>query len=203
MRLNKQELPATDREKVTLFAQWLLDTRNGHIGTPDQSDPENTSWVDIPEEYCIPNDSHGISRLINFIYDDDTLYNPSAAKLHEKAIVCSKNDVADVINAKILSLLPGASRVYISYDDAIPHGHDGGEVEMLYPKEYLNTLPFLGSPPHKLELKVSTPILLLRNVNIVGGLCNGTRLIVTQLLPKVIKAQIITGTRVSQKVFLP
>nr|GFC18217.1 DNA helicase [Tanacetum cinerariifolium] len=97
---------ATDREKVTSFAQWLLDIGNGHIGTPDKSDPENTSWVDIPEEYYIPNKSHGISRLINFIYDDDTLYNLPAAKLQGKAIVCSKNDVADVINAKILSLLP-------------------------------------------------------------------------------------------------
>ncbi|GKA30476.1 DNA helicase [Tanacetum coccineum] len=52
-------------------------------------------------------------------------------------------------------------------------------------------------------LKIGTPIMLLRNVNIVGGLYNGTRLIVTQLLPNVIEAQIITGTRVSQKVFLP
>nr|GEW08518.1 DNA helicase [Tanacetum cinerariifolium] len=124
-----------DREKVTAFAQWLLDIGNGHIGTLDESDPENTSWIDIPEGYCIRNGDHGISTLINFIYDDDTLHNPPAAKLQEKIIVCSKNDVADVINAKILSLLPGTTRVYISYDDAIPHGHDGGEVEMLYPRE--------------------------------------------------------------------
>nr|GFA22128.1 DNA helicase [Tanacetum cinerariifolium] len=89
----------------------LIDEPNHLFG--DKSDPENTSWVDIPEEYYIPNNSHGISRLINFIYDDDTLYNLPAAKLQGKAIVCSKNDVADVINAKILSLLPDiVDRVY-------------------------------------------------------------------------------------------
>ncbi|GJZ20343.1 DNA helicase [Tanacetum coccineum] len=203
MRLNNQSLQPADRENVTAFAQWLLDIRNGHIGTPDESDPENTTWIHIPKEYCIPNDDHRISTLINFIYDDDTLHNLSAIKLQEKAIVCSKNDVADAINAKILSLLLGKTRVYISYDDAIPHGHDGGEVEMLYPREYLNTLSFPGLPPHRLELKVGTPVMLLCNVNIVGGLCNETRLIVTQLLPKVIEAQVITGTKVSQKVFLP
>nr|GFD34189.1 DNA helicase [Tanacetum cinerariifolium] len=87
MRLNNQSLQPADREKVTAFAQWLLDIGNGHIGTPDESDPENTSWIDIPEEYCIPNDDHGISTLINFIYEDDTLHNPSATKLQEKAIV--------------------------------------------------------------------------------------------------------------------
>ncbi|GJY48111.1 DNA helicase [Tanacetum coccineum] len=161
MRLNNQELQSAYREKVTAFAQWLLDVRNGHIGTPDESDPENTSWIDIPEEYCIPNDENRISNLINFIYDDDTLHYPSAVKLQENAIVCSKNNIADVINAKILSLLLGTTRAYISYDDAIPHGHDGGEVELLYPKEYLNTLPFPGLPPHMLELKVGTPIMLL------------------------------------------
>ncbi|GKF24149.1 hypothetical protein Tco_0076471, partial [Tanacetum coccineum] len=37
----------------------------------------------------------------------------------------------------------------ISYDDTVPHGHDGGEVELLYPKEYLNTLSFAGLPPHR------------------------------------------------------
>ncbi|GJT15509.1 DNA helicase [Tanacetum coccineum] len=203
MRLNNSNLQDIDRERVSIFAQWLLDIGNGNIGTPDDCDPENCSWVDIPEHYCIPDDGDGISNLINFIYDNETLHYPSAVKLQDKAIVCPKNDTTDIINNKILSLLPGRTYTYLSYDDAIPHGHDGGEVELLYPREYLNTLSFPGLPPHRLELKIGTPIMLLRNVNIAAGLCNGTRLIVTQLLPKVIEAQIITGTRVSQKVFLP
>ncbi|GJY17791.1 DNA helicase [Tanacetum coccineum] len=192
-----------DRERVSVFAQWLLDIGNGNIGTPDDSDPENCSWVDIPEQFCIPDDGDGISNLIQFIYDTKTLNHPSAVKLQDRAIVCPRNDTADIINNRILSLLPGRTFTYVSYDDAVPHGHDGGEVELMYPREYLNTLSFPGLPPHRLELKIGTPIMLLRNLNIAGGLCNGTRLIVTQLLPKVIEAQIITGTRVSQKVFLP
>ncbi|XP_071718057.1 uncharacterized protein [Rutidosis leptorrhynchoides] len=35
------------------------------------------------------------------------------------------------------------------------------------------------------------------------GLCNGTRIIITQLLSTSIEAEIITGTRVGQKVFIP
>nr|GEY68835.1 DNA helicase [Tanacetum cinerariifolium] len=159
-----------------------------YIGTPDDSDPQNSSWIDIPDEYCIPNDENRTSNLINFIYDDKTLRYPSAVKLQDKTIVRPKNETADVINAKILSMISGTTRTYISYDEAIPHGHDEGEVELLYPTEYLNTLSFPGLPPHMLELKVGTPIMLLRNVNIVGGLCNETRLIVTQLLSKVIEA---------------
>ena len=44
--------------------------------------------------------------------------------------------------------------------------------------------------------------MLLRNVNVGGGLCNGTRMIVTHLMSKLIEAQIITGTRVGEKVFI-
>ncbi|GJX23884.1 DNA helicase [Tanacetum coccineum] len=192
MRLNNNNLTEIEKQRRSTFAQWLLDIGNGQIGTPDDSDPDNTSWVDIPDEYCIPNDNDGLTSLINFIYDNDTLHHPSAEKLQEKAIICPKNDTADTINDKILSLLTTTTRTYLSYDEAIPHTHDGGEIELLYPKEYLNSLSFPNLPPHNLTLKVGAPIMLLRNINIAGGLCNGTRLIVTQLLPKVIEARIIT-----------
>nr|GEU70482.1 hypothetical protein [Tanacetum cinerariifolium] len=87
-------------------------------------------------------------------------------KLQDKAIVCPKNDTTNIINNKILSLLPGRAYTYISYDEAIPHGHDGGGVELLYRREYLNTLSFPGLPPHRLELKIGTPIMLLHNIAI-------------------------------------
>ena len=45
--------------------------------------------------------------------------------------------------------------------------------------------------------------MLLRNLNLTGGLCNGTRIIVTQLLSHVIETKIITRTRIGEKVFLP
>ena len=45
--------------------------------------------------------------------------------------------------------------------------------------------------------------MLLRNLNQTAGLCNGTRLIVTQLADWVIEAKIITGTNIGSKVFIP
>ncbi|GJZ29210.1 DNA helicase [Tanacetum coccineum] len=164
-RLSNDSMNEADREKVAMFAKWLLDIGDGHLGTPDELDPENTSWVDIPDDYRIPDDENGLVNLIKFIYDDHTLQHPT----------------------------PRTPHVYQSYDEALPHGHDGGEVELLYPREYLNTLSFTELPPHKLELKIGTPIILLRNINIVDGLCNGTRLIVKQLLPKLGATYIISG----------
>ncbi|OWY90618.1 Helitron helicase [Phytophthora megakarya] len=46
----------------------------------------------------------------------------------------------------------------------------------LFEQEFLNTLNFSGIPPHKIVLKVGTPIIMIRNLNSDAGLCNGTRL---------------------------
>ncbi|XP_071727805.1 uncharacterized protein [Rutidosis leptorrhynchoides] len=129
--------------------------------------------------FCIPDDENGLANLISFIYPRESLQNPSAVDLHQKAIVCPKNDAADTINSLIVDMVDGPVTTYCSYDTATPHGNDGGEAELLYPAEYLNTLNYPGLPPHELHLKKGVPAILLRNINIAGGLCNGTRMIIT------------------------
>nr|GEU32878.1 DNA helicase [Tanacetum cinerariifolium] len=147
MDLKNVEVKIEDEDAALVLLVSLPHVGNGNIGTPDDSDPDNIYWIDIPSEYFIPNDDNEITNLIDFIYDDDTLHHPSVRKFQEKAIICPKNEMADVINTKILSLLTTTTRTYLSYDEATPHGHDGGEVELLYPKEYLNSLSFAGLPP--------------------------------------------------------
>nr|GEU53686.1 DNA helicase [Tanacetum cinerariifolium] len=119
------------------------------------------------------NDENSATKLINFIYDAHILLHPTAKDLQYKAVVCMKNDTADVINAKIMNMIPGHNTTYISNDEAMPYEHDGGEVELIYPTEYMNTLIFAGIAP-ELNLKIGTPIILLRNINIIGGPRNGT-----------------------------
>ncbi|PRQ31839.1 putative DNA helicase [Rosa chinensis] len=45
--------------------------------------------------------------------------------------------------------------------------------------------------------------MLLRNLNQVSGLCNGTRLIVTNLFDRLIEAKILTGNNTGKKIFIP
>lgn len=49
------------------------------------------------------------------------------------------------------------------------------------PIKFLNSLDSPGMPPHKLELKIGSPVLLLRNID-TQRLCNGTRLCVKQYM---------------------
>ncbi|OWZ19606.1 Helitron helicase [Phytophthora megakarya] len=60
------------------------------------------------------------------------------------------------------------------------------------PEEFLYSLRILGMPPHKLNLKVSAPIILLRNINGKWSV-NGTRLQVRHMHDHYIEAKMLTG----------
>ncbi|XP_071700213.1 uncharacterized protein [Rutidosis leptorrhynchoides] len=185
------------------FSSWILDIGNGNLGIPDEEDPSNTSWINIPPEYCIKDNENGMSNLISFIYNDVLLQNPTASLLQQQVIVCPKNSDAYEINDSILCMVRRQQTTYLSLDLATPRANDGGETELLYPIDNLNNLKYPSLPPHILQLKVGAPIILLRNINLAGGLCNGTRMIIVQMRTKVIQAEIITGTRVGEKVYIP
>nr|GEV97101.1 DNA helicase [Tanacetum cinerariifolium] len=142
--------------QIQNFSTWLLNIGNGTIGDPDETDNQNTFVVHMPPELCIPDSNTALAALIHVIYDEKTLQAPTAKDMQRKAIVCPKNENADMINAQVLSLVNHQQHVYQSLDEAVPHGNDGGETELLYPAEYLNSLNFVGFPPHRLELKVAT-----------------------------------------------
>ncbi|GFZ05262.1 hypothetical protein Acr_17g0008340 [Actinidia rufa] len=72
-----------------------------------------------------------------------------------------------------------------------------------YPNEYLNSLNPPSLPPFKVELKVGCPIMLLRNIALNDGLCNGTRLMVVRCASRIIEAQILTGDKRGNLVFIP
>ncbi|KAL3614258.1 hypothetical protein CASFOL_042332 [Castilleja foliolosa] len=201
LRRHREHLDSTD--SVSEFASWLLAIGDGLLGQPDINDPQNIRHVQIPPQYLIDTSENRLLSLIYFIYDRSTLSSESPDILSTRAIVCPTNDTSDEINKLVLSLTSGDCKVYSSYDVMIPHGGTHTDLEALYPQEYLNQLSFPGMPPHVLNLKINTPIILIRNINQTLGLCNGTHLIVTQLLPRIIEAQIITGTSVGVRVYIP
>ena len=55
-----------------------------------------------------------------------------------------------------------------------------------------------GIAPHRLALAVGCPIILIRNLNIRDGHCNGTRYIVKELKPHVIRARKLNGGQNSE-----
>jgi len=95
-------------------------------------------------------------------------------------------------------LCAGEEQVYLSCDSVA----DGDEA-VQFPVEFLNSLQPAGVPSHVLRLKVGAPIMLLRNLNAMLGLANGTRLTVQVLGKHVIQAKIATRTHVGRSVLIP
>ena len=58
-------------------------------------------------------------------------------------------------------------------------------------------------PPHELQLKTNSIIMLLRNLDIAKGLCNGTWFVVRNLYENVIDAETLTGSNSGYHVLIP
>ena len=104
----------------------------------------------------------------------------------------------------MLSLFPGDENEYLSSDnlchsDFLHNDFD----ESLYSRDVLNGLKAPGLPLHKLVLKVAVPVMLLRNIDQKAGLCNGTRLLVLALGNRVVEAEIISGSNIGTRTFIP
>jgi ATP-dependent DNA helicase PIF1 len=74
----------------------------------------------------------------------------------------------------MIDMFQDGETVCHSFDSTVDDPHN------YYPSEFLNSLTTNGLSPHVLKLKLGCPVILLRNIDPVNGLCNGTRLVVRE-----------------------
>ena len=96
----------------------------------------------------------------------------------DRTFLAPLNSAVDKINESVIALFPSEEHRLLSADSVKENDDD----TLAIPVEYLNQLNSAGLPPHILQLKHSMPVILLRNLNQAGGLCNGTRLIVDRII---------------------
>ena len=164
----------------------------------------------LPNEFCVgckPNDDMQI--LIDRVFGDlQTIHdwNERMTYIVERAILTPLNKDVDIINNYIGKKCvtnedgtPIQVHTYLSADSAMQQEEENHNTP--YPEEFLNSLTISGLPPHRLDLFVGCPIILIKNMT--GGLANGTRLIITKLMTRVIEAKNATGPSQNQVVCIP
>ena len=109
------------------------------------------------------------------------------------------NDESLELNERILERLPRESRTYFSIDSVV--SDDPMEINQ-YPLEFLNSITLSGMPPHRLNLKEGCVVMLLRNLSVRQGLCNGTRLKVLTLRQNVVDCEVLTGENAGARVLI-
>ena len=151
--------------------------------------------IKLPEEFFI--DTNRGDHLVDAIFPNFSENYDDIAWVKSRAILCPTNEECRYINSLLLEQIPGSVYTYRSCDAV-------NESEAhIYPTEFLNTIELPGIPPHNLELKNGAVIMLLRNLNPSEGHVNGTRYVVQNLLPHVIDATAISGSKIGAKIFIP
>lgn len=180
----------TKDSKAEKFSRQLLEIGEGKNLNHCQSND-----ITFDNDFCQLKPS--VRELINSVYPDILRNSNNIDWLYERAILAPTNEYVHKINHQIQLKLPGETFKYQSIDTLT------NEDEAIYfPTEFLNSMEPDGMPPHILNLKVGSPIMILRNLQ-PPKLCNGTRVVIKKLHPNLIEATILGGQYKGEDVLIP
>nr|XP_047141074.1 uncharacterized protein LOC124816090 [Hydra vulgaris] len=171
------------------FSQWLLKLGSGTL--PVKPEDPLRGCIEIPEQ-CFLSDNESIVEKI--------FGGAEEADYAKRAILTPTNVDLLAINEEVLHRLPGDVKTHLSSDSI--DTDDLNEINN-FPVEFLNSLTPSGMPVHCLKLKIGAVIMLLRNLDLKGRLCNGTRLMVRALHNNYIDGEVLTGVSAGNRVFVP
>ncbi|XP_027181904.1 uncharacterized protein LOC113780288 [Coffea eugenioides] len=175
------------------FSQFLLAVGEG--SKPVDADNQ----ICLPSHMVIPfhNMKESFDRLVAYTFPDLNLYSSDPYEMISTCILTPKNTSVEDINDVMIQRFLGQLFTYTSSVQTVDQRFQADY------EDFLNSQNPKGLPPHKLMLKESCPLILLRNLNPAEGLCNGTRLICRQLKQHTICAEIAFGQYKEKQIFIP
>ena len=144
-----------------LFADWLLDVGNGLTGPTINLKEQNIRIVTSAHAL--------IQATFGSVLNPTTIH-----KIAHCAILSPTNKNTYIFNEEVLNMLEGPSSLRYSIDYPIV---ERANHPLVVPQEFLHTLTPPGMPQYRLHLKIGGIYMILRNMCVKAGLCNGTRFI--------------------------
>ena len=170
-----------------IFADWLLDIGNGITDPMINLLEHNIRVVTSP------------TALIHATFGT-VLHQSTLPGLTRHIILSPTNKNTIIFNEEILKMVEGDSNYRYSIDWPIVERPNH---RLVVPEEYLHTLLPPGMPPYNLHLKKGAVYMLLRNMSVAEGLCNGTRFTLIEIQNHLLECKIIHDDRNKpEKIFL-
>ena len=167
MRVNAKSDP-----KLIEWSNWLQRIGDGVEG----------ETMRIPEELCmqIEDDSQkkpmakteSMKELISKVFPDLATNMADPEWLDGRCILTATNKEREKINRAMVDMMPDTEINLLSADSV-----DNEDDARSFSVEYCNTLQPTGLPEHRITIRKGAPLMLIRNIDPSGGMCNGTRLI--------------------------
>ena len=189
---NTFHLTHNQRSNNLDFSKWLL-----HIGNGTEEDNTRTDHVDFANTPI--KIVYSLEDLITSVYGNNMPIH-NLRNFNSTIILAPKNKQINLINDKVLDLIDTPSIQSLSVNHPILDGN-----HPIIPEEILETLQPAGFPPHNLTLKLGAVYMLLRNLNVKKGLCNGSRIAIRSIGTRLLFYDLLNtdGTVREENLILP
>ena len=166
------------------FVKWLRNLARGDLN--------NGETITLPSLLLCPNNS--LKELIDHSYPD--IHNrQNDSYFAKQCILCPRNRDVEEINSIMMDAFPGPVYEMWAVDKAVDPD-DPLNINSTYTPEFLRSLTPSGFPPALLKLKIRAPIIVLRNLQLKQGVCNGSRGIITRMTRRVLEVRLLSGNYV-------
>lgn len=179
------------------YSNFLMQVGNGRSPDGIILDSEDNSLIKLPDNLLYSTES-GLESFMKWTLFQDGSFD------FDSSLLALRNDEVDHINELSIDLYKGESsgserpRIFYSSDEPV----DVNEYNPIS-IDVLNKCNPSCQPVHVLKLKRGCPLILLRNVDTMFGLCNGTRLKLIDMNQNVLTVKIMTGDQKDQIRLLP
>ncbi|KAJ8936716.1 hypothetical protein NQ314_012188 [Rhamnusium bicolor] len=165
------------------YAEWLLALGEGRLPYTSFEGRLRlpNDLIEIPRIFHSPSLEHLLDYVYGGVFDGN--------EVGDRAILCPTNATVDELNSLILDRLGTEVTSYFSVDSV---KEDPGD-RLRIPMDLLNSVNVSGLPPHELKLKVGAVVMLLRNLDVDVGECNGARMKVTRLGDLIVECEFLTA----------
>ena len=180
------------KQELEEYVTKLLAIGDGTFPTVGDSD---SNIIEIPPNMVCSDKMNLEGRVYNNFTENNNFKNPEY--LRGRAILSPTNDVIQDANVNMVKQLKGDIQWVDSVDACVED-----EQKKMFDASQLNKIEASGIPPHRLPLKKDACIILIRNLNLRHRHVNGTRCIIEDIKPHVIKARLLDGGKYPE-IFIP